>query len=131
MIKSALVYESIRLSLVEILNPSTGFTTTTNWYSDDARDNAFVEEDEDLLLINTTTKFIVTFVTGSNMEVEIVVNETESILLLCSGIVNNFYASYLYYKADNYNISSTAKNALSRASSEYQLVVVVKPVVIE
>jgi uncharacterized protein YcsI (UPF0317 family) len=42
MIKSALVYESIRLSLVEILNPSTGFTTTTNWYSDDARDNAFL-----------------------------------------------------------------------------------------
>ena len=62
------------------------------------------------------------------MEVEIVVNETESILLLCSGIVNYFKASYLYYKADNYSISSTAKNALSRASSEYQLVVVVKPV---
>lgn len=62
------------------------------------------------------------------MEVEIVVNETESILLLCSGPVNNFNANYLYYKADNYNISSTAKNALSRASSEYQLVIVVKPV---
>lgn len=49
-------------------------------------------------------------------------------MLLCSGVVNTLNASYIYYTADNYNISSTAKNALSRASSEYQLVVVVNPV---
>lgn len=74
------------------------------------------------------TSFNVHFTTGSNAEVEIVIRDTESILVSCEGNDRVNQVTYQYIDAIDYTINSVARNTITSSNTEYAKVKTVKPI---
>ncbi|XP_052071968.1 uncharacterized protein LOC127710241 [Mytilus californianus] len=87
-----------------------------------------VQEEADLVLVKMVTSFNVQFTTGSNVEVEIVIRDTESVLVSCEGTERVNQVTYKYIDAVDYTINSVARNTITSSNTEYTKVKTVKPI---